>query len=183
MTYAPCCDSVESGAGSPQRAPTGRAIGEIRNRGREVSKVTLDRVLINLDVGVPGAVLRIALGFLLVPALQVLRPEPGPWTVVVSLLAMLFAVKIVAAVGRRVLPATDVVRSHWEWRRTLARYHDSYQWRKLLWIGIGLMMGAALGSAEGSVGWLLGAVCFFAGGVAEVFWRRQRLGLAPPHAV
>ena len=142
----------------------------------------LDKVLINFDVGVPGAVLRIALGFLLVPALHVLRPTPGPSAVAVSLLAMLFAVKVAAAVGRRVVPATDVVRSHWEWRRNLARYHDSYQWRKLLWIGIGLIMGAALWVPGTRIQWLLGATCVLAGGAAEVVWRRQRLSLAPPRA-
>lgn len=140
----------------------------------------LERALINFDVGVSGAVLRIALGFLLVPALQVVRPEPVPWTVAASLLAMLFAVKVIAAVGRRVVPATDVVRSHWEWRRNLARYHDSYQWRKLLWIGIGLMMAAAVGRSGTTIQWVLGGACFLAGAVAEYFWRRQGLKLGPP---
>src|SRR5258708_40215780 len=91
----------------PQQA---MPIGEVRNRVREVSKGVLDRVLINFDVGIPGAVLRIALGFILVPALQVLRPAPDPWVVVVSLFALLFAVKMVAAVGRRLLHAPDTVR-------------------------------------------------------------------------
>jgi uncharacterized membrane protein YfcA len=158
-------------------------IGELGNREREVSKGMLEKVLINFDVGVSGAVLRVALGYVLVPALQVLGIGPGPWTVVVSLLAMLFAVKVVAAVGRRVVPASDVVRSHWEWRRNLARYHDSYQWRKLLWIGIGLMMGAAIGSPGTRVQWLIGVLCVVAGGGAEVYWRRQGLGIVPPSAV
>jgi hypothetical protein len=155
--------------------------GELGNGKREVSKGMLEKGLINFDVRVSGAVLRIALGFILVPALQLLGIEPGPWTVIVSLLAMLFAVKVVAAVGRRVVPASDVVRSHWEWRRNLARYHDSYQWRKLLWIGI--MMCAALGSPGTKIQWLIGAVCFLAGGVAALFWRRQGLGIAPLSAV
>jgi uncharacterized membrane protein YfcA len=140
----------------------------------------LERVLINFDVGVSGAVLRIALGFLLVPALQVVAHEPGPWTVAISLLVMLFAVKVMAVVGRRVVPATDVVRAHWEWRRNLARYNDSYQWRKLLWIGIGLMMGAVLGIPGTRSQWLLGAVCVLTGSAADVLWRRQGLNLAPP---
>jgi hypothetical protein len=142
----------------------------------------LDKALINFDVGVPGAVLRIALGFLLVPALHVLGPAPGPSAVVVSLLAMLFAVKVAAAVGRRVVPASNVVRSHWEWRRNLARYHDSYQWRKLVWFGMGLIMCAILWVPETKIQWLLGATCLVAGGAAEVVWRRQRLCLAPPRA-
>ena len=142
----------------------------------------LERILTRLDVGVPGAVLRIALGLLLVPALQVLRHEPDSWTVVVSLLVMLFAVKVVGAVGRRMVPATEVVRSNWAWRRNLASNYDSYQWRKLLWIGIGLMVGAALGTPGTRIQWVLGAVCVLAGGNAEVLWRRKGIGLTPPSA-
>lgn len=142
----------------------------------------LEKVLVNLDTGVAGAALRIVLGVLLVPVLEVLRPEPTPWAVVGSLLAMLFAVKVVAAVARRVVPATNLVRSHWEWRRNLARYYDSYQWRKLLWIGTGLLIGGAVGKPGTTIQWILGAVCVIAGGIAEILWRRQRLGLAPPLA-
>jgi len=156
-------------------------LGKVADTGRALSKSMLERTLISFDVGVPGAVLRIALGFLLMPALQRLRLDPRPWTVVAALLVMLFAVKVFAAVGRCVVQATNVVRQHWEWRRNLARYHDSYQWRKLVWVGIGLLIGAVLGSPGTTIQWVLGAVCCMAGGAAEVLWRRQQLGVTPPH--
>jgi len=142
----------------------------------------LERFLINFDVGISGALLRIALGSLLVPVLRMLRPEPAPWMVVVALLVMLFAVKAVAAVGRRVVPATDVARKHWAWRRDLASYHDSYQWRKLLWIGIGLVIAAVVDSPAARIQWVLGALCILAGTAAEILWRREGIGLAPPGA-
>ena len=139
-----------------------------------------ERFLINFDVGLPGALLRIALGFLLVPAIRGLGLDPGFSTGVCALLAMLFAVKTVAAVARRLVPATAVVRAYWQWRRDLARYHDSYQWRKLVWIGIGLVLGAVTENPGTGVQWTLGAVCLLGGGVGEVFWRRKGLALAPP---
>ena len=142
----------------------------------------LERALINFDVGVPGAIWRVVLGFLLVPSLRVFGVEPGLWTLALSLLSILFGVKVVAVVARRAVPATAVVRSHWEWRRNLARYHDSYQWRKLLWIGIGLAMGGAFGNPETGSQWVLGAVCILSGGAAEMLWRRHGLGVAPPSA-
>jgi uncharacterized membrane protein YfcA len=145
-------------------------------------KSMLKRALINFDIGVPGALWRTALGFLFVPVVQTLATDLSSWTTIVSLLTMLFAVKVAAAVVRRFVPATDVVRSHWEWRRNLARYHDSYQWRKLLWIGIGLLVGAAVGSPGTRIQWVLGTGCVLAGAVAEVFWRRLGLGLAPTRA-
>ena len=154
---------------------------DIDNRVR-VSTGLLETVLMNVDIGPPGALLRVALGFLLLPTLQLLTPAPGRWTAVGSFLFMLLAVKAAAAIARRVLPVSAVVRSHWEWRRELARHHDSYQWRKLLWIGIGLLTGAAVGGSGTTIQWMLGAVCVLAGGVAEVFWRRQGLPIAPPTA-
>jgi hypothetical protein len=147
---------------------------------RQVSTGTFDAVLINLDIGWPGAILRVALGFLLLPTLESWVPAPGRWTVVGSLLVMLLGLKGAAAIARRVVPVSAVVRSHWEWRRELARHHDSYQWRKLVWIGVGLLAGAAVGSSDATIQWMLGAVCVLAGGVAEVFWRRQGLRISPP---
>jgi hypothetical protein len=139
----------------------------------------LEKVLINLDIGAPGALLRVILGALLVPAVEVVHPQAGPWILSAALLVLLFALKVIAALARRRFSASALVRSHWEWRRKLARYYDSYQWRKLLWIGVGIMISAALGWPGTRAQWVLGAVCTAAGGVGEIAWRRHRLGLAP----
>ena len=139
----------------------------------------MDKVLIKLDVGVPGALLRIALGLLLGASLEAVHPGAGLWSTSAWLLAALFAVKVIAAAARRFVPASAVVRSHWEWRRNLARYHDSYQWRKLVWLGVGLMIGGTIGWPETQAQFGLGGVCFAAGAVAEVLWRRLGLSLAP----
>ena len=139
----------------------------------------LEKVLINLDIGAPGAFLRIVLGILFVPAIEVVHPETGLGTLSASLLALLFAIKVLAAVARRVSSASAVVRSHWEWRRNLARHYDSYQWRKLLWFGVGIMIGGAVDWPGTRAQWILGVVCAVAGSAAEILWRRHRVGLAP----
>jgi hypothetical protein len=143
-------------------------------------QTSLDKVYVNLDTGVPGALLRIVLGILFVRAVGVVNPLAGPWTTSAYLLAMLFAFKVFAGVSRRVVPVSMVVRSHWEWRRTLARYYDSYQWRKLLWFGTGIMMGYAPHWPATTAQWVLGLACVAAGAAAEVVWRRHRLCIAPP---
>jgi len=140
----------------------------------------LERLLINADAGPPGAILRIILGMLLLPLFRALGRDPGLAVAVVALLALLFAFKLAAAVARRLVPATPVVRQHWEWRRNLARNYDSYQWRKLVWIGFGLLLGVALNRPGTRVQWVLGGVCLLAGSVGEVFWRRQGLDIDPP---
>jgi hypothetical protein len=142
----------------------------------------LDKVLINLDIGAPGALLRVVLGLLLVPALDAVHADAGLWLTSAWLLAALFGIKVVAAAARKALPASALVRSHWEWRRNLARYYDSYQWRKLLWLGVGIMIGGAMGWPGTETQWLLGVVCFASGAVAEILWRRLGLRLAPQAA-
>jgi hypothetical protein len=141
----------------------------------------LENVLISLDIGGAGALLRMVLGVLLVAVVEAAHPETGLWMLSALLLGMLFAIKLVAAAARLVVPASPRVRSHWEWRRTLARYYDSYQWRKLLWYGVGIMMGGALAWPATSAQWILGIACTVAGGVAEALWRRHGRGLAPSH--
>jgi hypothetical protein len=140
----------------------------------------LDKVYVNLDTGVPGALLRIVLGILFVRAVGLVNPLAGPGTMIAYFLAMLFAFKVFAVVSRRVARVSSVVQSHWEWRRTLARYYDSYQWRKLLWFGIGIMMGDAPHWPETTARWVLGLACVAAGAAAEIVWRRHRLCIAPP---
>ena len=139
-----------------------------------------EMILGNLDIGIPGALLRIGLGLLLVPAVEAVHPETGLWLLSALLLAGLFAIKLIAVAARRLVPASATTRSHWEWRRNLARYYDSYQWRKLVWFGIGIMIGSALGWPGTTTQWILGVVCFVAGICAEVLWRRHGLALAPP---
>jgi uncharacterized membrane protein YfcA len=138
----------------------------------------VEKVLVNLDIGIPGALLRVVLGYFFVSIVEVVRPGAGLGTLSAWLLVALFAVKVAAAAGRRAAPASADVRAHWEWRRNLARYYDSYQWRKLVWFGIGIMIGAAMGSPGTRQQWILGLVCFAAGAAAEPLWRRHRLALA-----
>lgn len=137
-------------------------------------------LLLNLDVGPLGGLLRVALGIAFVLALR--RVHPGaPGAVAMAALAIvLFGVKAVAAVARRMVPAPPAVRAHLEWRRNLARFHDSYQWRKLVWVGIGIVAAAQLGGPGDGWELPLGAACILSGAVAEVVWRRKGLPLAPP---
>jgi hypothetical protein len=139
-----------------------------------------EEFLLNLDVGPSGAVLRAAAGAALVYLVRSFAPEAGLWTATAWLGVVLFGIKVLAAVARRVVPATPAVRAQWEWRRNLARFHDSYQWRKLLWFGAGILAAAVSSGPE--KGWevRLGVVCILSGAVADLLWRRKGLALLPP---
>ena len=140
----------------------------------------LDKIYINFDTGVSGALLRIILGILLVLVVGDLSPAASPWTMTAYLLVLLFAIKVFASVARKAVAPSSLVRSHWEWRRNLARYYDSFQWRKLLWFGIGILLAGALRWPETRTEWIVGLSCVVAGAAAEVFWRRLGLSIAPP---
>jgi hypothetical protein len=142
----------------------------------------VDRLLLVFDVGVTGALWRAALGALFVLALRAVRPAAGIAFALAVLAVVLFGVKAVAAVARRALPASPHVRAHQEWRRNLARLHDSYQWRKLLWVGLGLFAAGTLDGPRARWERPLAAACVGAGLTAELVWRRKRLASAPPLA-
>lgn len=140
----------------------------------------LENIYLGLDVGMPGTLLRIVLGSLLVLAVDAAYPGASLWTLSACLLALLLAIKVLAGLARRVGSPSTLVRSHWEWRRNLARYYDSYQWRKLLWFGTGILIGGALRLPSATTFWILGFTCVAAGATAEIRWRRHSLGIAPP---
>ena len=140
----------------------------------------LDKIYVSLDTGIPGALFRVVIGILFVHAVGAVNPLASAWAMSAYFMAMLFAIKVFAAVSRRVVPVSQMVRSHWEWRRTLARYYDSHQWRKLLWFGIGIMLGDAPHWPVTTAQWILGLACVAAGVAAEIVWRRHRLCIAPP---
>jgi hypothetical protein len=148
--------------------------------GERPARTGLDKIYVDLDIGISGAVLRVALGIRVVRVVAVVNPLADAWTMSAYALAMLFGAKAFAAVLRRIVPASTVVRTHWEWRRTLARHYDSYQWRKLLWFGIGIMMADAPRWPHTTAPLALGLACIAAGVAAEIVWRRHRLSITPP---
>ena len=164
--------------------PPGRGAGRGRSPGDgprtaaacAITRSVLERVLLDLDAGLPGAALRVAIGAVFVLALRALLPGAGLAGSAVALAFVLFGLKASAAVARRFVPATPAVRSGWEWRRHLARYYDSYQWRKLAWFGAGIL-GAATASTRRGWELPLGIACVVSGVLAELAWRRT--GLAP----
>ena len=138
-----------------------------------------EKFLTSLDVGPSGAILRVVAGLLFTVALRRTWPAAGPGFAAAALLVLLFGVKVATAVLRRFAGATPRVQAVWGWRRNIARWRDSYQWRKLVWFGAGILAAGLLGPRGG---WELplGVACLGSGAAAELFWRRKQLPLEPP---
>lgn len=57
-------------------------------------------------------------------------------------------------------------------RRDIARWHDSYAWQKLLWIGLGILPHALIGAGLLPGEYVVALLCLVAGGVGLFFWKR-----------
>lgn len=144
----------------------------------------VERVLVGLDDGVVGAILRVALGYLTgMTWLQLAHWQAPGWTIVPLFLAVLTVVRVVPLVLRSIGRFSEPVRRVWTERRQMAKRYDSYQWQKLLWIGLGLMLHAPSPRSAGAL-FALASVCVVAGVLGLAVWRangRGRRGSSGSH--
>jgi hypothetical protein len=118
---------------------------------------------------------RVAVGAVVPPlGFALLGPRPSALALVILLLSILALTRIVPALLRRLLPFTDEARDLWRKRRMLAKKYDSYQWRKLTWIGVGLGIQAVLVGSRREALAVLSSVCCLAGILGSAVWRIRR---------
>jgi hypothetical protein len=96
------------------------------------------------------------------------------WELILLFLAALVLLRVAPMLPRRALPFSKAVRAAWFDQRQLAKRYDSYQWAKLLWIGMGIgahaIYAERLRGQEGA----LALVCILAGGLGTVMWLRAQ---------
>ena len=142
---------------------------------------SFERLLIALDDGIWGAISRVALGLAMPPVFRTLTEgQDSAWLFLVFFLAVLVTLRVGPAVLRRLLPSSAQAREIWGRRRALAKRHDSYQWQKLFWIGLGLLPYAiqAQGTRPGEL--LVTALCLIGGGAGQLVWRKTRTDFNAP---
>jgi hypothetical protein len=133
-----------------------------------------DRLLLAIESPPWLALYRIAIGFGVVPAYAAWFGPEGGWGLVVWFVAVLAALRLACMVLRRIVPASPQVQGAWGERRVLAKKFDSYQWRKLVWFGIGLCAYIAVAGRAGAATGALATFCLIGGVLGELAWRRQR---------
>ncbi len=141
-----------------------------------VEPVARDRLLLSIEA-IPISVLwRAALGFGLMPAYSAVLGLAG-WrdstaALLLFLLAGLVALRMAPAVLRRLVPVSGEVRQAWAQRRALAKSYDSFQWRKLLGLGLG-WFAWMLARHSLRMDALVLASVFVVGGLAgQIIWAR-----------
>ena len=133
----------------------------------------LERYLVDLDTGPSGAVCRVALGLCIPPLFRTLSVNADRiWIDLALFLALLIGLRVGPAVLRKILPFSAEAKKGWFDRRQIAKLHDSYQWQKLFWVGLGLLPYAAVGGGLKAGELVLTAICLIGGGAGLLLWRR-----------
>ena len=131
------------------------------------------RVIVALDRMPWAAVARTLGGYGLAPVWAIIGGRAESWTFVAFFGVMLIAVRIGGVAARRILRFDRRARQIWEDRRQTAKRFDSYQWRKMLWFGLGL--GAYCYTQPNDAGTpmiVLACLCVAAGAAGEIWWQR-----------
>lgn len=91
----------------------------------------------------------------------------------VFLITVLGGVRVFSAVIRRSLPFSEGLQAEWRMLRTLAKQYDSYQWRKLFWVGFGFAIHAVLSTKYRDLSWILASACGGPGLAGIFVWKSQ----------
>jgi hypothetical protein len=85
-------------------------------------------------------------------------------------IGLLVALRVVPLVLRRVLPFSVEAKQIWAERREIAKRHDSYQCRKLFWIGLGQLLYAVIGDGPKNGELVVTLICMIGGSAGWLFW-------------
>ena len=139
----------------------------------------LEKFLVRLDSGPWSAVSRVALGFCIAPVFRLLSGGRDQSAITLALfLGLLIALRVGPALLRAVLPFSAETEGIWFQRRQIAKLHDSYQWQKLLWMGLGMLVFAMTGGGLRTDEQVLMAICLVGGAAGLLLWQRSKAGVA-----
>ena len=142
-------------------------------KSESASKVgTVDKFLLSLDEGALGALYRVLIGFVTIPVMRLLLGSDGSdWTLAPFLVLVLLLLRVVLAAVRKVVSFSAEVREAWSVRRRTAKLYDCYQWRKLMWIGAGLVLYVVISGQYWPMQIALSMFCLVTGAGATLKWR------------
>lgn len=131
-----------------------------------------ERPLLLLEQAPFGELYRVVIGYLIFPVFLHLPGVAEPtWGLILWFLAILLSLRVGPLLLRKALPFSDEILGIWSERRRMAKRFDSYQWRKLLWFGLGMSIYLVLAERAPRWGVALAVFCIIAGGVGQLIWR------------
>jgi hypothetical protein len=133
----------------------------------------LERIFISVDTRPWSVISRVALGLLIPPVFRALSGgSDAVWIPLILFVGLLVALRVGPAVLRHVLPFSADAKEIWAVRRNIAKLHDSYQWQKLFWIGLGLLPYAVIGNGLSNGELVVMLFCLIGGSLGLLFWYR-----------
>jgi hypothetical protein len=134
---------------------------------------SVERFLIRLDGWPWSAIARVGLGFAISPVFYVLTGgRDSAWGFAAYFIGVLVLLRVVPAALRLALPFSREAKQTWADRRILAKRYDSYQWQKLFWVGLGLLL-FVIAAGGASIGELVVTIaCLIGGSLGLWIWRR-----------
>jgi hypothetical protein len=135
---------------------------------------SLEKLIIAIDAPFVDIVWRAAVGFFFLPNYFNMVGADSWWLLLACLLVVLLAMRVGAGVARSVLPFSPAAKQTWAARRTLGKEYDSYQWRKLVGFGLGMVGYLALQRQPNPKAWVVAAAVLAAGFIGSLFWWRVR---------
>lgn len=132
-----------------------------------------EHILALLELPPWSALYRIGVGAALIPTYAYLFDTRTSWQVALWFVCILILLRLIPAVIRKVLPFSRELKSVWSERRMMAKRFDSYQWQKLLWIGIGMGGSGLLLDQTSKMSTALTVFCLTSG-VIGIFVFRHR---------
>ena len=110
---------------------------------------SLERFLLGLDSWPWSAIARVGIGLGIPPVFRALSgSHDSIWSFLGLFIGLLIVLRLVPALLRLALPFSAETKEIWAKRRALAKRYDSYQWRKLFWIGLGLLPYVVFGKTR-----------------------------------
>lgn len=133
---------------------------------------SLERFLIGVDSWPWSAISRVGIGLGIPPVFRALSgSHDSVWAFLALFIGLLIVLRLVPALLRLALPFSAETKEIWAERRALGKRYDSYQWRKLFWIGLGLLPYVAVGEAR-IAEFVVTVFCLIGGSLGQLIWRK-----------
>jgi hypothetical protein len=139
----------------------------------ETKLPALERLLLQLDQPPSSILFRVAIGYTLPFLYRWERSDETGWVFILWFIGTLISLRVLPAVFRKLFPFSHEVNMAWMERRTLTKLYDSYQWKKLVWFGVGL-----LAYVSSSLTWetpivAVALFCLLGGAAGSLFWKKR----------
>lgn len=134
-----------------------------------------ERIIVGIESDPWSALYRGAIGFVLPPVFRFISGDRDSiWITSALFLGVLVALRVGPAVLRHTLRFSAEAKEIWRARRNISKRYDSYAWQKLFWMGLGLLLFAALGGGLRHGELAVTLFCLIGGGAGLMVWRGQR---------